>query len=1009
MATENIIFKVLFDTTDATKQVNSLDTVFEKADESAKGLNDTLKKGADGLKEVAKAKKAYVDATALSIIETKALTAEMQNALVKDKEFMAVGKQVADAFKKGKIDEVQALKLLEDAINKGIEATKKIGNETEKVVVKMKSYKAQVMELKQVLPTLTGDEYVQAQAKLAHLTDEMGDQQAQIKLLASDTRALDTAMQGLQLGVGIFAGLQGAAALFGNENEDVQKALLKVNGAMSVLQSLQAIQNTLEEKSAFVNSVKLYWKKAVAIATGQEAAATALNVVATEAEIVATEVDTVVTEVNTTAKVTNKLVTMGLIGALVLLAAGLIYVALNYEKVKNSVLDFLGVQRDLNYSQQQEAKMRKYLGEVQAKGYEEAGKEIGQVQTLAAVINDHNQKQSDRILAIQKYNKLADDGNKISETDLNNTDLVSAAIQRQTNAIIQRSMMKAREAELEKLFASVVSSQIAVADYEAKHKEELATRANQTIEEQERLFNALSGSQAKSELESLKRYQNYLYNAGKVAEVTAKANAIIKQGINVKDIVPEESKQKDPVKVKVKITPVLDVAEAEGLYEDVKKQLEIIDFSKLTISTDFMSVQTNENLSKLLDDTKNFVSNFSSITSTFDSKIGVPFQMLGQIISSSIDIKALNDAVDQQRLQLQGLIEYAAAVRNQNLDLIKQAQDQEIEIKRKGALELLAITQSGDEKEIKAIEDKVNKQNAAAIKQVEDTKTNVAKTNKANDESVTSAKATLTDLEDKTKKAQAQAVATSLKIVSVAISAVDAIIDRNIARIDKAIDHQKTAIERARELAEKGNSQLLDAEEKKMLKLEELRRKESRKKKAAAISEAIVNTAIGVTNALTTKPAYLSALMAILAGAMGAVQIGIISSQQFAKGGFTGDGTGQRDNTGHIPVGIVHDNEFVMDKEYTSKNRNELEYIHKNRIPLADIIKNNQMPVMSFNNILGGLQVNNSGQLEERMRAVESAILDLPNRMPQTSMNVDSRGLSIRVTELASKEKNWKR
>ena len=58
MATENIIFKVLFDTTDATKQVNSLDTVFEKADETAKEFNDTLKKGADGLKEVARAKKA---------------------------------------------------------------------------------------------------------------------------------------------------------------------------------------------------------------------------------------------------------------------------------------------------------------------------------------------------------------------------------------------------------------------------------------------------------------------------------------------------------------------------------------------------------------------------------------------------------------------------------------------------------------------------------------------------------------------------------------------------------------------------------------------------------------------------------------------------------------------------------------------------------------------------------------------------------------------------------------
>ena len=100
---------------------------------------------------------------------------------------------------------------------------------------------------------------------------------------------------------------------------------------------------------------------------------------------------------------------------------------------------------------------------------------------------------------------------------------------------------------------------------------------------------------------------------------------------------------------------------------------------------------------------------------------------------------------------------------------------------------------------------------------------------------------------------------------------------------------------------------------------------------------------------------------------------------------------------------------FVLDKEYTSKNRNELEYIHKNRIPLADIIKNNQMPMMSFNNVLGGLQVNSSGQLEERMRAVETAILDLPNRMPQTSMNVDSRGLSIKMTEISAKEKSWKR
>jgi len=1011
MATENIIFKVLFDTTDATKQVASLDGVMENATKQVDEFNKNVKGGADGLSNLAKAKKTFNDISiAESTNEIKELSAELSNATAKEKDFGKAGKESVDAYKKGKIDQVQATKQLGDAIDKGVVATQKMAVETEKMAGKMKSYKAQISELKAILPTLSGEEYVQAQAKLANLTDAMGDQQAQIKLLASDTRALDTTMQGLQLGVGVFAGLQGASALFGEQSADVEKALLKVNGAMAVLQSLQAIQNTLDAESGFVNSVKLYWKELFVKETIAETTAIGANVLATEAEIITTEIDTVATEANTVAKEAGTIATALATAGIALLIAGLVYLALNYDKVKEKVLIFLGVQEELTAQQKMALVLSKDIQNVNEEATKSAGDEIGRLLALKTAIQDNNISQKDRIKAVKEFNSIADEGNKISETEINNTNLVTSAIERQFQVIIKRAQIKAAESAIEKLASDSLKARQTVSDFELKN-------GKLTIENQQKFAEELKDvaiSQDRFEADKLvkkkKQIDDYLLAQGKVIKADLEITNLIRTfgiGFEEKDV--KEVKAKDPVKVKVKITPVLDVAEAEGLYEDVKKQLEIIDFSKLTITTEFMSVQTNENLSKLLDDTKNFVSNFSSITSTFDSKIGVPFQMLGEIISSSIDIKALNDAVDEQRLQLQGLIEYATAVRNQNLDLIKQAQDQEVEIKRKGALELLAITLSGDEKEIKAIEDKVNKQNAAASKQVEDTKTNVAKTNKSNEESVTSAKATLTDLEDKTKKAQAQAVTSSLKIVSVAISAVDAIIDRNIARIDKAIDHQKTAIERARELAEKGNSQLLDAEEKKMLKLEELRRKESRKKKAAAISEAIVNTAIGVTNALTTKPAYLAGIMAILAAAMGAVQIGIISSQQFAKGGFTGDGTGQRDNTGHIPVGIVHDNEFVMDKEYTSKNRNELEYIHKNRIPLADIIKNNQMPVLSFNNILGGLQVNNSGQLEERMRAVESAILDLPNRMPQTSMNVDSRGLSIRVTELASKEKNWKR
>jgi hypothetical protein len=275
-------------------------------------------------------------------------------------------------------------------------------------------------------------------------------------------------------------------------------------------------------------------------------------------------------------------------------------------------------------------------------------------------------------------------------------------------------------------------------------------------------------------------------------------------------------------------------------------------------------------------------------------------------------------------------------------------------------------------------------------------------------ETIADSQKKLDDAEASQKKKIGALITGALSIVSSGLGLVDQAIDRSIAKMDKAIEYQRTAVDRARQIADKGNSQLLDAEEKKLLRLEQLRRQESKKKKAIAISEAIVNTAIAVTSALTALPP-LSFIMAALAGALGAVQVGVIASQQFAKGGFTGDGTGKRDNTGHIPVGIVHDNEFVLDKEYTTKNRNELEYIHKNRIPLSEILKNNQVPIMAFNNTLSNLQVNSNGQLEDRMRAVENAIIDLPNRMPRTSFNADSRGLNMKVTEIATKEKQWRK
>lgn len=907
MATENVIFKIYIDADQADKSVKGLDATFDKADKSAKDFNTTLKDGATGLKEVAQAKKVYNDMTAVSVAETKALTTELQNALVKDKEFMAVGKQVSDAFKKGKIDEVQATKLLEDAINKGVQATQKMQVETTKVATNLKSYRAQIAELKAILPTLQGDEFVKAQAKLAHLTDAMGDQQAQIKLLASDTRALDTAMQGLQLGVGIFAGLQGASALFGSENENVQKALLKVNGAMAVLQSLQAIQNTLDKESGFVNSVKLYWKQLLTTTTIAETTAIEGNVVATEAStlagaentaVIVTQTGatgayglalTVVQGIQTRFAVSSAAAWAIATGGLALLVAGVVALALAF--------------RDSAKAQEEYMKTQKLINDVRKDALTSIVEEKVKLSELLKVANDEYKSKVERQNAIKKLNE-------ISPEYLGNLTLENIKTIESTTSIGLYLEALNKKAMAEAMYNKRVELNKKIIDAESKSIDDNITLTDKltTI--------LIAGGNAK--------VANAL-NAGKGAVAKAKEIALIQDEINKLD----------------------ELGLAQEKNANFKGKLKGVAFGG--IGAKDKTIETDETIT---------VTAPIKIQPKLDTVNGLT--ILGQ---DEID----NALVISEPIVIDAPIEFT--------DLTGEKLHKDIE----------------DAKEImhKAFGEIGNDDLNRIFGGIGDA---------------------VSTFFDKTldPKEKAKNIVNGLNMVSDGISnLVDKQIDKNIARYDKLIDAQKSSIEKARELADKGNSQLLEAEQKKLDKLEQLRREEGKKKKALAIADAIVNTAVAVTEALGAGP-IVGPILAALAAAMGAVQIGIISSQQFAKGGFTGDGTGHKDSTGHYVAGVVHDNEFVLDKEYTLENRNELEYIHKNRISLKDMMSKPMIEPIYLNQ-LSSLQVNQNGQLENRLKDVERAIRDLPKNMPVPSYYADSRGFSVRMQTISQSEKDWKR
>jgi hypothetical protein len=122
-------------------------------------------------------------------------------------------------------------------------------------------------------------------------------------------------------------------------------------------------------------------------------------------------------------------------------------------------------------------------------------------------------------------------------------------------------------------------------------------------------------------------------------------------------------------------------------------------------------------------------------------------------------------------------------------------------------------------------------------------------------------------------------------------------------------------------------------------KREEIERKYFRKQQMLSIAQAVINGAQAVTKA-QAQTGILSPFVIPLIIAQTIAQIALISAQKFAKGGFTGKGS-RRDETGERVAGVVHENEFVIDKKKTKKYRPLLEAIHRDdKLAIASALNN---------------------------------------------------------------------
>jgi hypothetical protein len=184
-------------------------------------------------------------------------TKKLRDDIQKLKETLASGGLGEKEYEKA----TEKLQKYEDRLNKFTNKTTSLQSELRKLTNEIASGK------------LSGKDLILATERAGALKDQIADAKQEVNNLSSDTRKLDAF---LQLGQGIaggFAAAQGAMALFGSENEDLQKSLVKIQSSVAVLNGVQAVANSLNKSSALMTELQTVKLKVLTFVETQRAAA----------------------------------------------------------------------------------------------------------------------------------------------------------------------------------------------------------------------------------------------------------------------------------------------------------------------------------------------------------------------------------------------------------------------------------------------------------------------------------------------------------------------------------------------------------------------------------------------------------------------------------------------------------------------------------------------------------------------------------------------------------------
>ena len=180
----------------------------------------------------------------------------------------------ADALQR----EEQRLNSSKEAVEKNTKAQISLREEIRRRREEMAALVLEAQREGKVLDENSG-RYAELRNEIGNLTDLQGDIAQQAKALGNDEGMFQGVVSAISGVSGAFTAAQGAIGLFADENENLQKIMLKVQSLMSITIGLQQVAQTLNKDSYFslkiLGGIKQWWAGVVAKATVAQAANTA--------------------------------------------------------------------------------------------------------------------------------------------------------------------------------------------------------------------------------------------------------------------------------------------------------------------------------------------------------------------------------------------------------------------------------------------------------------------------------------------------------------------------------------------------------------------------------------------------------------------------------------------------------------------------------------------------------------------------------------------------------------